>query len=177
MIPPVLGTTSKPDLTGVGLYSNAGTLLGITRARTEDGLADAWNGLKIDFDFPESRFTILSYEIYGGLRPTSTLEVVPGDGFTPENDAYFGLAGVAALGTFELTFFELDNFAADTLGTRILQPNENIYVTVRGVIDATPAAEIYTGWSEVVGLSLASKPTEGEYPNITPPPIFPWSRA
>jgi len=173
MMNPQLGTSPRPDVTGIGIYKNL-IQLGASRSRTEDGFADPWNGVKVEFDFPADKHTLGAgnYEIWCGLTSdyVDLIDPLLPPHFT--NDLMWGLAKAVPDGEFMGQFIGIPDFG-DGIETYILKPNDQLYIVVRALYGDGDVSE----QSEMMGLALAHKPTEGQYPYLTPPPIHPWDRA
>jgi len=174
MISPELSTFPRVDTTGVAKYALAvpERFLGAERARTVDGIGDPWGGIHVEWDFPEVKYAIEGYSVHVGLTPQFQNKINPAGSFGPGNDLYWGhLDGGTAAGVLEATVVEIVDFGAPG-GLHIIRPNTQYFVLVM----AAHSGGANSARAEMMGVYTAPLPTEGEYPYIDPPPIYPWDR-
>ena len=178
MIPPELGTAARADTTGLGRFSTS-LQLGGQPALTSGGISDPWYGIKFRWDFPEAKFPlILGYLMMGGVRPQFNAPIDPALPNGPINDHYWGrlspiarLVGEPTVATAQ-TIFGVSGGAEDYN----MEPGKQVYVTILPAYTIAPGSELVSTHAEILGIHLAQRPTEGQYPNITPPPVDPFDR-
>ena len=137
---PELGTAPRPDVTGVGKYANADTLLGINRTA-----ANPLTNLTVHWDFPEDKYPPADYDVEASFHDTFEYE-------KPATDRLeTGIAGVVAAATFTLDFSE---FVSEGTGTPTVElvdkPWAMIYVRIR-------ASDVGT-WSETLMTTVGPQP-------------------
>ena len=146
MIPPQLGTQSRPDTTGVD-FATPTRFLGISRPVVEDGISNPWEGLKLSFWYPEARFGAPdNYEVECSEFPNFEQDKA----FA--NRTRTGFAGEPAAADFNHTFFDFTPH--DSGSDIVLAPGTQYFVRVRAVHAAGPSA-----WSESCGAALTPVPT------------------
>ena len=145
MIPPQLGTQSRPDVTGIDITSPT-RQLGISHAQVADGISTPWEGLKLVFTYPIAKFgTPDNYEVECSEFPDFEQSKAKA---TRERT---GLAGSPAGTDGDQTFFDFSPY--DSGSDIVLEATKQYFVRCRAIHAAGPSA-----WSESVGMALKPVP-------------------
>ena len=133
---PELGTAPRPDVTGVGKYANADTLLGINRTA-----ANPLTNLTVHWDFPEDKFPPADYDVQASFHADFQQKLPATDRLET------GIAGVVAAATFTLDFSE---FISEGTGTPTVELVDKDWATIFVRIRASDVGT----WSETCQTTL-----------------------
>jgi hypothetical protein len=137
---PELGTSPRPDVTGIGIYTNAGAHLGINPTA-----GDKDTNITVNWDYPEARFPPgATYTVEASFHANFQ------DDEATAAKLQTGLAGAVTAATFTLDF---DEFVAYGTATPTVKLNalgnkagQQIYVRIKAVDTGT--------WSETLSCPL-----------------------
>ena len=137
-INPEVGTAPRPDISGIGKYTNADTVLCISRTAGSE-----LTNLTVDWDFPEAKYPPADYDVEASFHANFEDDKAAVDRLET------GIAGVVAAATFTLDFSE---FVSEGTGTPTVELVDKawamIYVRIR-------ASDVGT-WSETLMSTVAA---------------------
>lgn len=141
MITPELGTEPRPDTTGPTKYDAVASheFNGMSKAYPAAPVLFSvpWGAFWIRFDFPETKFAPLSYEVE--VSTEADFE----DGIPDIEKMHTGISGSPPLGDFNQIVLSLNPYGGVS---QAMQPNTQYYARVRAVMAAGPGV-----WSEPMG--------------------------